>query len=203
MLRILLSGIAGVALALAIGWLVVSRLMAPGGAARPSPGTEGVAAGETADRKIRATLFFVAEDGMRLAAVDREVPFGEDTVTQAQRLVEAQLGPAPAPLAQALPEGTTVRNVFVTDRGDAFVDLSKDATARHTGGSLQELFAVYEIVNALTVNLPAIQRVQILVDGKEVDTLAGHVDLRAPLRKSYRWVAPPAAAPGAPAPAAP
>jgi hypothetical protein len=31
-------------------------------------------------------------------------------------------------------------------------------------------------------NLPAIQRVQILIGGKEVDTLAGHVDLRRPLR---------------------
>ena len=46
----------------------------------------------------------------------------------------------------------------------------------------------YSIVNALTVNLPAIQRVQILVDGKEVDTLAGHVDLRHPLAKSLEWV---------------
>jgi hypothetical protein len=29
--------------------------------------------------------------------------------------------------------------------------------------------------------LPSIQRVQILIDGREADTLAGHVDLRRPL----------------------
>ena len=29
---------------------------------------------------------------------------------------------------------------------------------------------------------------QILVDGKEVDTLAGHVDLRHPLEKNLTWV---------------
>ena len=78
--------------------------------------------------------------------------------------------------------------MFVTERGDAFVNLSGDITARHPGGSLLELFTVYTLVNALTVNLPAIQRVQILVDGKEVDTLAGHVDLRHPLAKSLEWV---------------
>ena len=44
-------------------------------------------------------------------------------------------------------------------------------------------------VNALTVNLPAVTRVQILIDGKEADTLAGHVDLRHPLAKSLEWVA--------------
>ena len=203
MLRIVLSGLAGVAIALAIGWFVVSRMMARDGAARPSAEAAAATSAETADRKIRATLFYVAEDGLRLVAVDREVPFGEDVVTQARRLVEAQLEPAPPPLAQAIPEGTKVRSVFLTERGDAFVDLSKEVTTRHTGGSLEELFSVYAIVDALTVNLPTIARVQILVDGKEVDTLAGHVDLRSPLRKSYRWVAAPAAPPGVPPPATP
>jgi hypothetical protein len=32
-------------------------------------------------------------------------------------------------------------------------------------------------------------RVQILIDGKEADTLAGHVDLRRPLRKNLSWTA--------------
>jgi hypothetical protein len=30
--------------------------------------------------------------------------------------------------------------------------------------------------------------VQVLVDGREVDTLAGHVDLRRPLAKKLSWV---------------
>ena len=30
--------------------------------------------------------------------------------------------------------------------------------------------------------------VQILVDGREVDTLAGHVDLRRPLERNMKWV---------------
>jgi len=47
---------------------------------------------------------------------------------------------------------------------------------------------VYTIVNVLTVNLPAIQAVQILIDGKEVATLAGHVDLREPLAKNLGLV---------------
>lgn len=37
------------------------------------------------------------------------------------------------------------------------------------------------------MNLPAITRVQILIDGKEADTLAGHVDLRHPLQKNLKW----------------
>jgi spore germination protein GerM len=106
---------------------------------------------------------------------------------QARAIVEAQLAPAP-PLVSAIPAETKLREVFVTERGDAFVDLSADVVAKHPGGSLDEIFTVYSIVNALTVNLPAIVRVQILIEGKEVDTLAGHVDLRHPLAKRLDWV---------------
>ncbi len=133
-------------------------------------------------------MYYVSEDGLSLAGVKREVPFGESVVEQARRIIEAQLGPAPPPLASAIPDGTTLRALFLTERGDAFVDLSADVSTKHTGGSLDELFTVYTIVDALTVNLPAITRVQILVDGKEVDTIAGHVDLRHPLQTSLKWV---------------
>jgi hypothetical protein len=43
-------------------------------------------------------------------------------------------------------------------------------------------------VNAVTVNLPDVSAIQILVDGKEVDTIAGHVDLKHPLGRSMKWV---------------
>jgi len=141
----------------------------------------------TAQRKITATLYYVSEDGLSLVGLTREVPFGEPATEQARAIVEAQLGDAPAPLASAVPSGTTLRALFIGERGEAYVDLSGDVRAKHTGGSLDELFTVYAIVNALTVNLPAITRVQILIDGQEVDTLAGHVDLRHPLQKSDKW----------------
>lgn len=145
-------------------------------------------ASPSAERKITATLFFITEDGLSLQPIQREVAFGDPITEQARRIIEAQIGAAPAPLASAIPEGTKLRALYVTERGDAFVDLTREVTARHTGGSLDELFTVYSIVNALTVNLPAIVRVQILIDGKEADTLAGHVDLRHPLTKSLKWI---------------
>ena len=119
--------------------------------------------------------------------MQREILFAEPIVEQARRIVEAQLAEAPPPYVSPIPPGTTLRALFIGERGDAFVDLSADVTIKHTGGALDELFTIYAIVNALTVNLPAITRVQILIDGKEADTLAGHVDLRHPLQKNLTW----------------
>jgi spore germination protein GerM len=165
--------------------VIVSRRSGP---PQPSDGPSTPQAPAATERKITATLYFVSEDGLALIGTQREVPFGEGTLDQARHILEAQLGQAPAPLASAIPEGTQLRALYVTERGDAFVDLSSDARTNHTGGTLDELFTVYAIVDALTVNLPAITRVQILVEGKEVDTLAGHVDLRHPLQKSLQWI---------------
>ena len=179
-------------LAIVLGWVLFVGLprwygpKAPA-SATPQAATPG-ASPEVAARKITATLYYVCDDGMALTAVQREVPYGATVAEQARAIVQAQIAPAP-PLVSAIPPETKLRDVFVTERGDAFVDLSGEVVSRHPGGSMDEIFTVYTIVNALTTNLPAITRVQILVDGKEVDTLAGHVDLRQPLAKSLEWVA--------------
>ena len=84
----------------------------------------------------------------------------------------------------ALPRDVKLRAVYMADSGDVFIDLDGQALRAGAQGSLEELMAVYALVNAVTVNLPTVGRVQLLLDGREADTLAGHVDLRQPLRKN-------------------
>ena len=145
----------------------------------------GAAPRRAPGRKIKARLFYVADDGTRLTGVERDVAYGEGAAEQAREIVEAQIAPVAEPLVSAIPPGTTLRAVFITDSGDAFVDLEpRGASPRIRAASLDELLTIYTIVNALTANLPAVTSVQLLVDGKEVDTLAGHVDLRRPLAKN-------------------
>jgi germination protein M len=173
--------------AIAGGWWLAVRLRGGPPAASPTAPT-APSASPAAARRITATLYYVSEDGMSLVGVQREVPYGEGVLEQARQIVTAQLTTAPAPLVSAIPQGVALRALYVTERGDAFVDLSAEVRTMHTGGALDELFTVYSIVNALTANLPAVTRVQILIAGKEVDTLAGHVDLRHPLQKNMTWV---------------
>ncbi len=139
-------------------------------------------------RKIKAHLFYVADDGLHLSGVEQDVAYADAPAAQAQEILNAQIAPVAEPLMSAIPPGTKLRALYITDRGEAFVDFTGDIVAHHTGGSLDELLTVYTIVDALAANLPAITGVQILVDGKSVDTLAGHVDLRRPLAKDLAWV---------------
>lgn len=158
----------------------------------PAPSTEAPAAPAApaapiaaAVPRIKATLYFASEDGMRLVPAEAEVPLAEGVVAQARSIVEAQLTTEPpAPLASTIPKGTTLRGIFVSQRNEVFVDLDPSIRSAHPGGALQELMTVYTIVNVLLTNLPTLREVQILIGGQEVDTLAGHVDLRRPLRKN-------------------
>ena len=183
---------AGVLLLAALGWVMtrgLERLMSP-----PAASGGGAAAGAApaADvPHITATRFYAAEDGQALSPVRRDVPLAEGDVPQGREILAMQLQPAPAPYLSAIPATTSLRAFYVTERGDAFVDLSSDVSTKHPGGSFTELLTVYAIVNAVTANLPTIQRVQILIDGKEAETLAGHVDLRRPLIRDVTLVREP------------
>ena len=200
--RILLT-LGGLATAGAVAWLLfvgLPRWTQPKAAdeavdAAPPRATEPPAAAP----KIRARLFYLTADGLKLQPREQEVLLGTTAAAQARHLVEAQLAPSPAALVSAIPEGTTLKELFLTSRGEAYVDLSAEVVKNHSGGSLDEMLTVYTVVAVLTENLPSITRVQILIDGREVDTLAGHVDLRRPLQSATAWIEQPQPPP-APAP---
>ena len=185
--RALIAGaVAVAAVALTLGLFVVLPKRAARPAANPAEAAPTAAA--SSGRKIKARLFYVAEDGTHLTHVERDIAYGEGTLEQAREIMAAQLAPVADPLVSAIPAGTTLRALFLTERGQAYVDFSREIITAHSGGTIDELLTVYTVVNALTENLPAVSGVQLLVDGKEVDTLAGHVDLRNPLAKNLAWV---------------
>jgi germination protein M len=184
---LLLAG--GIVAAAVLAWLVSAgsprRDERPVGSASPA---SAPATTPAPGRKIKARLFYVADDGGKLVGFERDVPFGEGTAEQARYIIEAQIAPVTEPFISAVPPGTMLRALFVTERGEAFVDLSREVVSRHSGGSMNEALTVYTLVDVLTANLPAVTSVQLLVDGKQVETLAGHIDLRRPLEKNLAWV---------------
>jgi hypothetical protein len=170
-----------------LGWALFSalgrQLASPTPDAEPPPRV--VEPAPAVGPRISATLYFVSEDGVSLVGVPHDVALGDTPVAQARALVEAQLNTdAPEPLARAVPKDVAVRGVFLPGRDDAYVDLDGAFVTALPGGSHNELLAAYAIVSVLTTNLSPVARVQILIDGREVETLAGHVDLREPLRKN-------------------
>lgn len=185
--RTLIVTLAVAVVAVGLGWALFTALGRQLSSPTPDaePAARPAAPAATVGPRISATLYFVADDGVSLVGVAHDVPLGETPVAQARALIEAQLGTdPPEPLLRAVPKDVTVRGVFLPGRDDAYVDLDSAFVTGLAGGSHNELLAAYAIVSVLTTNLSPVTRVQILIDGREVETLAGHVDLREPLRKN-------------------
>src|SRR5262249_22098448 len=87
-----------------------------------------------------------------------------------------------------IPEGTTLRDLFITKEGVVYADFSSELADKHPGGSMAEINTVYSIVNTVTYNFPQIKKVQILLNDQAVDSLKGHIDLSRPLSQDLSMV---------------
>ncbi|HSQ77452.1 MAG TPA: GerMN domain-containing protein, partial [Nitrospirota bacterium] len=59
----------------------------------------------------------------------------------------------------------------------AYVDISSAQQNGATASAWEELLAIYSMVNTLMQNFEEIKQVRFLLEGKEAQTLAGHIDL--------------------------
>lgn len=84
-------------------------------------------------------------------------------------------------LTAVFPKKTKLRKVSVSG-GVAKVDFDKNLTSGFVGGSTGEEMLVGSLVNTLT-EFSEIKKVQILVEGKEIDSLSGHLDLSRPVER--------------------
>ena len=135
-------------------------------------------------------IYYPAIDGDGLIGESHEI-FRTTAPGDRAKQILADLisGPIEEGAMSALPPGTHLRQVYVLEDGTAFVDFSSDLEQGMSGGSTEEMFTVYAIVNSVVLNIPEIHRVGILIEGKPVDTLNGHLDLRRPLPPNLSIIA--------------
>lgn len=125
----------------------------------------------------KAMLYFmeVTDTQYKLGTEKREFARQPDAEGLIQELLK---GPREGALKRIIPEGTRLLGLRV-EKGVAFVDFSQDITAANYGAETESVL-VNSIVLTLT-QLEEIEAVQIMVQGKIVETLAGHVFTGKPL----------------------
>jgi spore germination protein GerM len=134
-------------------------------------------------------LYFLSDNDYRLHPEEREIftdiPEVDQVKQTLEELLKGSLNDALAPL----PEETRLREIFFAQSGVVYVDFSRELYLNHMSGSAAEMATVFAIVNPLVRNFESIQRVFILVEGTERETLNGHVDLTRPLLPRFDLIA--------------
>ncbi len=138
--------------------------------------------------KARTHLYFSDAGDRFLTAEDRTLALPDSVVVRAKIMVNALIEGPTTPLTPTLPLEAKLLALHITDDGIAYVDFNRAISEKHPGGTLSELLTIFSVVNTLALNLPEIEAVKILIEGREAGTLAGHIDIRFPFRPNLLMV---------------
>ena len=127
-------------------------------------------------------LYFASRNSYFLRAEQRVVLHPDDPVGLADTIVRALIKGPQKGLLKTIPADTQLKALYITPDGTCYVDLSEAVRENHPGGSKSELLTIFSMVNSLVLNVPEIERVQILIEGDHAPTLAGHIDLLQPIK---------------------
>jgi hypothetical protein len=127
-------------------------------------------------------LYFSDSEDSFLKAEERVLALPNAAVQRARKIVEALIEGPRSPLIPTIPDGTKVLSVYTTEDGIVCIDFSRGIIENHPGGTRSELLTIFSVVNTLAANIPDMKAVKILIEGRGAKTLAGHIDIRFPLR---------------------
>ncbi len=134
-------------------------------------------------------LFFLSEDDTLLHPEEREIPADTSVVHQAKRTIQELVKGSQRGFISPFPPETKLIELHVTDEGVAYVDFSKDIVEKHLSGSSAEISTIFSVVNSLAYNFSSIEKVFILIEGRERETLGGHINLSRPFLPLYDLIA--------------
>jgi len=138
---------------------------------------------------VERTLLYPAADNMLLTGLTVQLPQGKTAEDSMIAVVKRYLdGPAGENQVAPFPENCRLKALFLLDGSEVVLDLS--GPVNQGGGSDTEIARVYGLIDTLAWNFRQVKTVRILVNGSEVDTLLGHVDLRRSLPPEPKLLAP-------------
>jgi hypothetical protein len=123
------------------------------------------------------TLYFPSYAIGNLLPETRSLKLSSDNIKAIRQVLLALIEGSHQGSGTALSPSTNIRAVFLTSDGTAIVDLSQEALADFQPGIESESLAIYSIVDSLCANITQVKDVKFLVQGQEVQTLDGHIDL--------------------------
>jgi spore germination protein GerM len=149
-----------------------------GDRARPPAEAERVS-GET--RSV--TLHFGRAGADGFAAETREVPAAQSLESSVKTVIgELIAGSTDSKKVNVMPEGADLRQVFwVEDTQTLFLDFNRAFADNHPGGSAGEYYTIGAIFRTISANFPQVERVQFLIEGGTIESLAGHYAIDKPI----------------------
>ncbi len=161
---------------------LVTALLACGGAEESGTGPEGPGGNRPPSGDLQTVTLFFPGTGELLVKEERRLPKGTPE-EQIRAIVQALLEGPEAPEARpVLPGDTTVGGVYLGTAEVVYLDLHRTGNKPPPPmGSLQETLMIYSLVNSVVLNVQGVERLSLLWNGTQQESLAGHLSNGGPL----------------------
>lgn len=134
----------------------------------------------TPQQNLILKLYYADPYSEKLAAEPRPVQVKKNTQQTMKAAIQEFIKGPKGDLVNTIPSGTVLKDIRIDPEGTVWVNFSSHLSRSHPGGSSAEIMTVYSIVNTILLNFDEVSKVMILIEGRRVDTLAGHIDCSEP-----------------------
>ena len=122
-----------------------------------------------------AILWFSDQQELLLVGEKRYIVKRGDAAAQAKEVIIALLDGSKNGNVNTFPPGVSLQDVKIDEAGIAYVNFTSSLTKLHPGSSSTEMASINSLTNSLTQNVPEIKKVKILVEGKDLTSIKGHI----------------------------
>jgi spore germination protein GerM len=142
--------------------------------------------GQPAADEVIALRFYFPVGG-RLELVEKKVPRRTKQMPMTAALIEEYFkGPGNGRSSQ-VPQNVKLLGLYRDASQMLYVDLSDELRRNFQGDALGEYLLLKGVYESLISNLQDVRDIKILIEGKEAETLGGHIYLRYPLKNTVAY----------------
>ncbi|MDH5542882.1 MAG: GerMN domain-containing protein [Nitrospinota bacterium] len=132
------------------------------------------------DSSRRGYYIYLENEG-RLVPVTIKMPWEEFDEEKIKSVLESLIA-GEHEYTRTVPKNTKVKRIFIDATLIVYIDFSGEIVKEHPGGVWTETLTVASICRTVFSNFE-VRSVKILVEGKEIETIAGHIDLKRPISR--------------------
>lgn len=129
---------------------------------------------------LQVSLYFADAGGQKLVREERNIVKVEGIARETME--ELIKGPANVESTRVFPAGTRLLDINLKPDGLCIVDLSSEAV--QVANRTQEKLMIDAVAKTLG-QFPTVQEITFMINGENVDSIGGYIDLSAPIRPDY------------------
>ncbi len=144
--------------------------------------------GKDGGELVPVSIFYPSVDG--LASEERFIPASASRKRTLEVVVEEYLKGPSGDIPSYMPEGTRLLDVYLGKDDILYLDISHEFRSGFQGDAYSEFLLLRGLYESVMTNAGDLSGMKILIEGKEVETIGGHISLKGSMDSVITGIIP-------------